>query len=98
MQSQFMISGAPKELGYQTVVATMKDGTPALAMLGMYNGAPDAGKAALQPLLDTQGANLFYDQVNTYKYLNESLLDDNLNPPVDGLIEFKHANYIARPL
>jgi FAD/FMN-containing dehydrogenase len=98
MQSEFMISGAPKELGYQTVVATMSDGTSALAMLGMYNGAPDAGKDVLQSLLGTQGANLFYDQVNTYKYLNESLLDDNLNPPVDGLIEFKHANYIAKPL
>jgi len=98
MQSQFMISGAPKELGYQTVIATMSDGTQALAMLGMYDGSPADGKAILQPLLNTQGANLFYDEVNTYDYLNEHLLDDNLNPPVDGLIEFKHANYIAGPL
>lgn len=98
MQQQFMVSGAPKELGYQTVIATMRDNTQALAMLGMYDGSAEAGKAVIQSLLSTPGAQLFYDHVNTYAYLNEHLLDDNLYPPVDGLIEFKHANYIAKQL
>ena len=98
MQAQYMKTGAPKELGYQTVLATMKDGTQALAMLGMYPGSSEDGMAILQPLLQTPGAQLFYSRTDTYAYLNEHLLDDNLNPPIDGLVEFKRAGYIARML
>jgi len=98
MQSEFMKSGAPKELGYQTVVATMKDDSKALAMLGMFNGSPETGKAVLKPLLATPGATLFFDAVDTYANLNRSLLDDNLHPPAADLVEFKHAGYIARPI
>jgi len=98
MQSKYMKSGAPKELGYQTVIATMKDGQQALAMFGIYDGTVSQGLAVLDPLLDTNGANLFFSQINTYAYLNEHLLDDNLYPPPQdaGLIEIKKPGYIAR--
>jgi hypothetical protein len=102
MQTYYMKVGAPKELGYQTVIATMSDNTKALAMLGMYDGSVAKGMEILQPLLQTTGATLFVNEVNTYAYLNEHLLDDNLHPPPDPsvieLIEFKHAGYIAKPL
>jgi hypothetical protein len=91
-----MKGGAPKQLGYQTVLATMSDNTQALAMLGMFDGTEAEGLAALQPLLNTPGANLFYmPGIQSYAWLNEHLLDDNLHPPVDGLVEFKKAGYIA---
>jgi hypothetical protein len=98
MQSQFMKSGAPKELGYQTVIATLKDGRQALAMFGMYDGSVADGLAVLQPLLSTPGADLFVKEINTYTYLNEHLLDDNLYPPPPdaGLIEIKKPGYIAK--
>jgi len=100
MQSKYMKSGAPKELGYQTVIATLQDGKQALAMFGMYDGSIGDGMAILQPLLDTPGADLFVDLVNTYAYLNEHLLDDNLYPPPPnaGLIEIKKPGYIATPV
>jgi FAD/FMN-containing dehydrogenase len=99
MQANYMKSGAPRQLGYQTVLATMKDGTRALAMLGMFDGPPADGLAAIQSLRDTEGAVLFYmPGVKPYAWLNEHLLDDNLFPPVDGLVEFKKAGYIAKPL
>jgi FAD binding domain/Berberine and berberine like len=99
MQAQYMKSGAPRRLGYQTVLATMKDGNRALAMLGMFDGPPASGMTILQPLLATQGADLFYQPgVQSYSWLNEHLLDDNLFPPVDGLIELKQAGYIAKPM
>ncbi len=98
MQSQYMKSGAPKELGYQTVIATMQDGQQALAMFGMYDGTIAQGLAALQPLLATPGANLFISKIQTYAYLNEHLLDDNLYPPPPdaGLIEIKKPGYVAK--
>lgn len=98
MQSKYMKSGAPKELGYQTVIATMKDGQQALGMFGMYDGTVAQGLAVLNPLLKTPGANLFINQINTYAYLNEHLLDDNLYPPPPdaGLIEVKKPGYVAK--
>lgn len=97
MQSQFMKSGAPNTLGYQTVIATMQDGQQALAMFGMFDGSVADGLAILNPLLSTSGADLFVDQINTYAYLNEHLLDDNLYPPPPdaGLVEIKKPGYVA---
>jgi len=76
------------------------DRRQALAMFGMYDGSINDGKAILDPLLNSPGANLFIDQVNTYAYLNEHLLDDNLYPPPPdaGLIEVKKPGYIATPV
>lgn len=98
MQSKYMKSGAPKELGYQTVIATLQDGQQALAMFGMYDGTISQGLTVLDPLLKTTGASLFVSSVNTYAYLNEHLLDDNLYPPPEdaGLIEIKKPGYIAK--
>ncbi len=98
MQKYFMKDGVTGKLGYQTVLATLSDNTKALAMLGMFDGPVSEGRTVLKPLLSTPGANLFFDEVNTYAYLNEHLLDDNLHPPADDLIEFKHSGYIAKPL
>lgn len=98
MQGNFMKTGAPKELGYQTVIATMKDGQKALGMFGMYDGTPAQGLAVLNPLLNSPGADLFINEINTYEYLNTSLLDDNLFPPPPdaGLVEVKKPGYIAK--
>ncbi|HEX6035552.1 MAG TPA: hypothetical protein VFY83_14010, partial [Anaerolineales bacterium] len=61
----------------------------------MYDGSVRDGLAILQLLLATPGAHLFIDQIQTYAYLNEHLLDDNLYPPPPdaGLIEFKKPGY-----
>lgn len=98
MQKYYMKSAVPPELGYQTVLATLQDGKQALAMFGMYHGTSGDGLQALAPLLKTPGAQLFVNQVQTYAYLNEHLLDDNLYPPPPdaGLVEFKKSGYIAR--
>jgi FAD/FMN-containing dehydrogenase len=98
MQKQYMKSAVPQKLGYQTVIATLKDGNQALAMFGMYDGMITQGLEVLDPLLSATGGQLFVSQVQSYGYLNEHLLDDNLFPPPTdgGLIEFKKSGYIAR--
>ena len=102
LQAKYTKTGAPKELGHQTVLATMVDGTKALAMFGMFDGTQQQGMNALAQLLAVPGANLFINKVDTYKNLNNSLLDDNLHPPpnpsVVELIEFKRSGYIGKPL
>jgi hypothetical protein len=109
LQGKYMKSGAPKELGHQTVLATMSDTDPtwnkkkALAMFGMFDGSPKDGKNILAQLLAIPGADLFIDQVDTYKNLNGSLLDNHLYPPPPNadelnLAEYKRSGYIAKQL
>lgn len=98
MQANYMKTGAPAKLGYQTMFATLAGTNQrALVMLGMFHGSRDEGMRALQSLRATAGAKLATDRSGTYAALNESLLDI-LTHPVDGLLELKRSGYISRPL
>jgi hypothetical protein len=98
MQTNYMKTGAPAALGYQTIFATL--GQPpartrkAVVMLGMFHGTRDDGLSALKSLLETPGAKLIEDSAGTYAKLNDSLLDV-LTHPVDGLFELKRSGYIS---
>ena len=98
MQANYMRTGAPATLGYQTFLATAGE-RQALVMLGMFHGSPEDGSQALRALLNTPGAVPIkaVTGIGTYGTLNEGLLDA-LTPPVEGLLELKRSCYIASPL
>lgn len=95
MQQNYMLTGAPPELGYQSILCNV-EGKPSLVMLGMFHGDPSKGRKALGSLLAISGANLFIDKIDTYAHLNDSLLA-GLNQPTAALIEFKRSGYISAP-
>jgi FAD/FMN-containing dehydrogenase len=95
MQANYMKTGAPGSLGYQTFFATVKE-TPQLVMLGMFHGSRAEGRLALDALLKTPEAHL-EEHPGTYKKLNEGLLDI-LTRPADDLLELKRSAYIATPI
>jgi len=95
MQANYMKTGAPATLGYQTFLATVGE-TPQLVMLGMFHGSRDDGRLALDALTKTPGAQ-FKEHPGIYGQLNEGLLD-LLTRPADELLELKRSAYIAAPL
>jgi FAD/FMN-containing dehydrogenase len=95
MQANYMKTGAPATLGYQTFFSTVEE-TPQLVMLGMFHGSRGEGRLALDALLKTPGAHL-EEHPGTYGRLNEGLLDI-LTHPLDELLELKRSAYIGTPL
>ena len=97
LQQNYMMTGAPKELGYQAFLATSK-GNKACVVLGMFHGSRDDGLAAIKSLQGIGTPTLAIDTVGTYKSLNEGLLYGVLTPPTPTLIEYKQSGYIAETL
>ena len=103
LQQGYMRTGAPKELGYQAMLATTTvNNSQAFIAIGMYHGATADGLAAIQPLRGVGSPTLVYNNVGTYNDLNEAMLYKLLSPPpppnVETLIEMKQSGYISSPV
>jgi len=99
MQTNYMITGAPKELG-ATINLGFNNSQQVLLMQGMYVGSADDGKQALSSLLAIGSADLNADQSGSYPAMNAYLENYPYvipNPP-DGSSEDKRAGYIKQPL
>ena len=99
MQTNYMITGAPKELG-ATINLGFNDSKQVLLMQGMYVGSAADGKQAVSSLLATKGAYLNADQSGSYPAMNGYLENYPYvipNPPA-GSSEDKRAGYIKQPL
>lgn len=99
MQTNYMITGAPKELG-ATINLGFNNSQQVLLMQGMYVGSADAGKQALSSLLAIGSACLDADQSGSYPAMNAYLENYPYvipNPPA-GSSEDKRAGYIKQPL
>ena len=101
LQTGFMRSGAPDELGYLAVYTTFNN-APGLAVVGTYNGSAADGKAAIQPLMGVGAPVLEIDTTDTYASLNDELLAvlPGIPPPPagQGVYEAKQPGYIDKPL
>lgn len=101
LQQGYMRTGAPKELGYQAMLATTQvDNSQAFVAIGMYHGSTADGLAVIQPLRGVGNPTLIYNNVGTYNDLNEAMLYRILSPPppTNDLVEFKQSGYIASPV
>ena len=101
LQQGYMRTGAPKELGYQAMLATTTvNNSMAFVAIGMYHGATADGLTAIQPLRSVGNPTLVYNNVGTYNDLNEAMLYQLLSPPPanNDLIEFKQSGYISSPV
>jgi len=99
MQTNYMLTGAPKELG-ATINLGFNGTTPVLLMQGMYVGSATEGKQALASLLSLGSADLNVDISGTYAAMDAYLETHPYtipNPP-DGSKEDKRAGYIEKPL
>jgi FAD/FMN-containing dehydrogenase len=103
MQTNYMRTGAPSELGaminlgFNTSTPTP---TPVLLMQGMYVGSAAGGKQALSSLLSLGSADLNVDISGPYGSMDKYLDTHPYtipNPP-DGSAEAKRAGYISKPL
>ena len=99
MQTNYMLTGAPKELG-ATINLGFNGSTPVLLMQGMYVGSAADGKQALSSLLKLGSADLNVDKSGPYGAM-DAWLENNPyiipNPP-DGSKEAKRAGYVTKPL
>jgi FAD/FMN-containing dehydrogenase len=99
MQTNYMRSGAPNELG-ATINLGFNDSTPVLLMQGMYVGSAADGKQALASLLSLGKALLNVDVSGPYGKMDAYLETHPYtipNPP-DGSRESKRSGYIAKAL
>ena len=99
MQTNYMLTGAPKELGATTIIGR-HDSVPVLLMQGMYVGDADAGKVALDSLLHLGHHRLLVDESGPYGTMNH-LLENfpyAIPDPPAGSSEAKRAGYIKQPL
>jgi len=96
LQSGYMKTGAPPELGYMGALVRLAD-EPVLVMRGTYWGSRAQGLKALQPLIDSTGARLMLDRVGTYFELDDWLFQ-NIPPCPDLAREDKQSTNIARRL
>jgi FAD/FMN-containing dehydrogenase len=80
LQSKYMRTGAPKELGYMAVVVEQQ-GKRWLMMRGVFDGPTAQGKKALESLLRLEGAELDFDERGTFFALNQKLLETPLPVP-----------------
>lgn len=100
LQTNYMASGAPPQLGYMGNIGADPSGKPVLLLQGMYAGSRDDGLAALQSLLQMPGAVLNADATGTYGQMDQ-YLDNNPYPipnPPDGACEDKQCGYISAML
>jgi FAD/FMN-containing dehydrogenase len=96
------VAGAPDELGRLIGLVTAPDGTPAVMLVLVYNGPPDAGARVVEPLralgpplVDTRGV-MSYRQVQTMldagsppgrrNYWKSSFLDALPDGAIDALV------------
>ncbi len=108
MQNKYMGSSLSK-LGYMTILTYQgadpggSDSKPYLLMCGLYDGPAAEGRTLIQPLLDTPGAELQYQEIGSYNDINRILLSvpyeipqfpPNRPPPNED----KQARYVAAPL
>jgi hypothetical protein len=100
MQTNYMLTGASPKLGYMTVITSNPQGQMVLLMRGIYDGSAAEGKAAIASLLQTPGASLPIDMVDSYANLNTALLETPypLPPLPAGVKEDKQAGYIGSML
>ncbi len=100
MQTNYMSTGAPPDLGYMVNVGMDPTNAPVLLVQGMFTGSAADGKAALSSLLSLGSAQLVVDQSGLYGAM-DSYLDDHPyvipNPP-DGALEDKQSGYVATPI
>lgn len=99
MQTNYMLTGAPKELGATTIIGR-HDSVPVLLMQGIYVGSADAGKQALDSLLHLGSHELLVDKSGSYGTMNH-LLENcpyAIPDPPKGSSEAKRAGYIKQPL
>lgn len=84
MQQNYMLSGAPSNFGYMTVISA-QNGVNVLMMRAMFNGDEADLDALIQPLLDTPGAgpppNFPLKQRGTYYEMNAALLESPYDIP-----------------
>jgi FAD/FMN-containing dehydrogenase len=105
MQTNFMLSGAPDNFGYMTII-TPQNGTSVLMMRAMFNGSEADLDALIQPLLAIPGAGPPPDfplkKSGTYDAMNDALLSKPFDIPQLGAYaqwgEDKLAGYITAPL
>lgn len=100
LQKDFMRTGAPDALGYMMNLG-FRDGKPVFMIQGMYCGTPEAGRAAIAPLLAVPSAQLLADNSGSYPAMNHWLEDNPYELPQDlpdGACESKSSGYIGRTL
>jgi FAD binding domain/Berberine and berberine like len=97
MQDQFFI-GAPAKFNIQPTVWWLSKGTPQLLVYGVYFGSCSDGRLLLQPLLNTTGATLVYEKVDSYSTLSEILtMFEPPDPPatMESVNEAKRSGYVT---
>jgi FAD/FMN-containing dehydrogenase len=104
MQNDYMLSGAPNNLGYMTIIASQNN-TPVLMMRIMFDGTEADLDTAIAPLLALPGAgsppNYPLKQQGTYAQINKSLLEEPYEIPQlpqGPLGEDKQSGYIQTSL
>jgi FAD/FMN-containing dehydrogenase len=99
MQTNYMQTGAPPEVGYMTFLA-WQDETPFVVMRGMYLGPKRDGEAAIASLKKCAGCTFKDFGVGRYSDLDHTLIESPPGlPQVPDLArEEKQSGYIARKL
>jgi FAD/FMN-containing dehydrogenase len=99
MQTHYMQTGAPRELGYMTFLA-WQDATPYLLMRGMFLGPQREGEMAIASLKKSAGATFKDFGIDRYSNLDTRLIESPPGlPQVPDLArEEKQSGYIARKL
>jgi len=96
MQKNYMRSGAPKELGYLTLVAWQNE-IPVLLMRGMYLGSKQFGQSAIDSIRKCKGAKFKDFGVGRYSEIDHDVVD-GLPPVPDLAREEKQSGYITKRL
>src|SRR5215210_3226657 len=85
-------SAAPDELFMHAILATLPDGTQAVAVLGCYAGPIDEGERLLRPLRASD--LLLDDQVGPMPYTALQSIVENFNPP--GMRNYWKSDFLTQ--
>jgi FAD binding domain/Berberine and berberine like len=99
MQTNYIRTGAPHDLGYMTFITWQGD-RPYLLMRGMFLGSEAAGMAAIHELAKSPGASLENFGVDSYLKIDKALIESPPGlPQVPDLArEEKQSGYINKKL
>lgn len=101
LQQYYMKSNGSRLLGYQGILAVVKDATK-LMTRGMVRGDARTGRAEIAGMLDEAGGQLELEGIGSYVHWNIALLDNipDIQPSRNGfpLKEAKFSTYIGRIL
>jgi FAD/FMN-containing dehydrogenase len=99
MQSNYMTSGCPDQVGYMMNIGFYQ-GQAVYMVQGMYAGSRADGLNAIASLLAIPSAQLLVDQVGTYPFMDNYLEDNPYGLPdqPDGTPEGKASCYIDQPM